>query len=218
MVASPNRSSLPQLQVLPGLRHRFRYAGTNPAALGTVVGSTIAIAYNSLLALMSAGSVTNSQVAGLFQSFRIRRVEAWCTSQTLTSGSYSTNVPASVTLEWPRQNTGAFGTKDVVITDTSLDVAHPAHIVTQPPKGSFQDVWGTTSSGFNYFTLSWPGGYYLVVDIDIEFQFDDNATGSALGQVATISVATAKTGALYYMALDCAGSSYLPPVGLPTTK
>jgi hypothetical protein len=172
--------------------HKFRYTAS------TAVASSITC--NDILGAIGViGTVVNTTAVYLARTFRIKRIEIWSpTSSSTTSATCSVNFLSSALLQTPSME----------ISDTSINVSQPAHIVCRPQKGAITSFWQQTSTDGLFF-LSCPGG--SVVDIDIEFILNDSTV------ITTVALAAVLLGGVYYLALNGPSTNTLVPVSMRTT-
>jgi hypothetical protein len=98
------------------------------------------------------------------------------------------------------------------VSDTSVSVMKPAHIVAIPPQSSLASFWQSPGIANNQlFNIVAPTGSIIDVHLSLILQDDDN--GSAI----TGTVATAVIGTTYYLAMDNVATHIYTPVSLTTT-
>ncbi len=183
----------PQLNISPGLRHRFRF--------NSLVGITrFAVSWSDLLDMLW---LATSAVTGyrLYQYVRLHEVEAWAPSRT----DGTNYIAQSLNIEFVDLTSGRSGPGDV-FSDTSMDLTTPAHIRARPRPGSNNAEWqglGTSQA----FVLTCPEA--TVIDVEVSFQQVITYAGTAIGQ-APIG---ATTGTIYLGSLDGlrSGTTSLPP-------
>jgi hypothetical protein len=175
--------------------HRYRFVSTS--------GTLTSITNNSIL--LAAGcftASTNAVVASIAGSYRIRFVEMWC-PPSAQGGS------ATCSIEWIGSTNG---TNNLEVSDTTVSVARPAHVMSVPPRLSLASFWtlGTVSSSpITEFSLIAPVGTIIDVGLDLIMNDDDVGT--------TGTVTTAASGATYYLSLDPNATHRYTPVSLSTT-
>jgi hypothetical protein len=182
-------SSIPQISSNITGTHRFRFIASS-----AIVNTSILT--GDILKISGLFAATTVLLYPVNKTFRLKRVEVWAPTATSTTG-------AICSVEWPTGQTGP--TKEV--SDISINVSEPAHLVAIPPPLSIASFWqqdGTTSM----FVLNCPGG--SVVDITIDYVQDDDGVASAL----PITVVGATVGTIYYGFLDGDTTHLLTPVSL----
>jgi hypothetical protein len=186
-----------QLKTNIEIKHQFRYVSSS--------GNTKAI--TDTLLMTAAGVSAQTAVIGnsIYQSVRVNRIEIW--SPPSSQGS-------AVTCSVLFPSTGTVAQSMArEITDTTVSVAKPAHIVCSPPKESLCAFWQSGSYGQTLFSLTAPAG--SIIDLWLSLVLADGAVATP-AQTATLVGAT--VGNMYYCSLDSstsAGSVY-KPVGLST--
>lgn len=182
----------PQISANIKHNHHFRF---------TVTATCTKQAINAQSMLATAGVMSISATAGyaIHQSVRLNRIEIWC--PTLAQGSAQTCsvlFPANV-------NSPA-----MEISDTSVSVAQPAHVIAIPPANSLCSFWtdGTVNSDLFYVTAS----VGAIVDVWLSLVFGD---GPPVTAVAAVLVG-ASTGVVYYPGIDnlTLANSKIRPVSL----
>jgi len=145
------------------------------------------------------GTTTNTTVTAFTGSVRVKRVEIWAVGQTL-----GTAITCSVL--WA----GTTNSADVEVSDTSVSTAAPAHINSRPPRNSLASFWNIAGTQ-TLFSLVAPAG--CIIDVEVEQTLFDDDNGSN----ATVSVATAVVGTVYYLSLDPNATHRYAPISLTTT-
>jgi len=181
----------PQIKTNIVLKHRYRFR-TTAAFSGGISPAKI---FGSLGTI---GTVANTTVSILFKSFRLRKLEIW--SPPPSQGATVTN-----SVEW----LGTANSPSIEVSDTSVSVSRPAHIMTMPPRSSLAGFW-QLNTGSTLFNLNAPIG--SIIDLSCDMIVDDS--GAA---VDTIAAATVVLGKIYYLALDHGTSDLIVPVSLTTT-
>jgi len=181
----------PQIRSNLVLDHRYRFR-TTAAFSGAISPSKI------LGSLGTMGTVANATVSVLFKCFRLKKVEIW--SPPPSQGATST-----ISLEW----LGTANSPSLEVSDTSVSVSRPAHIVGTPPPQSLASFW-QIASGTGMMNLVLPSG--SILDLSFQLILDDSVIATL-----TIAVATAVLGEIYYLALDHGTSDLVVPVSLNTT-
>jgi hypothetical protein len=186
---SGGNRSIPMISSNVKGQHRFRFIAS--AAI-----SAVSILTGDVLKTSGLFAVTTTTLYPVNKTFRLKSVEVWAPTATSTTG-------AICSIEWPTNQTGP--TSEV--SDISINVSEPAHIIAIPPKDSIASFWqqdGTTSM----FILTCPGG--SVVDISIDYVQDDDGVASSF----PITVVGATAGTIYYGFLDGDATHLLTPVSL----
>jgi len=188
-----------QLKTNIEYNHHFRYtssSGTATAITGDVL-------------IPACGVVATSAVVGhsINQSVKVNKIEVW--APPASQGAFAT-----CSILYPGTNQS----QAREITDTSVSVTEPAHIVSTPPAKSLCSFWtnGAQVGGANdpLFTLTAPSG--SIIDVWVSLILNDGVSANDANVTATLVGAT--VGGLYYTSLDStisAGSIY-KPVGLTT--
>lgn len=189
------RSSLnrdpPQLREEVKFQHRYRFLNL------ANVASTNITATDLLGAAGCIGSVTNTDVAALASSVRVKRV-------TLYGGSPAQGAASTCRIIW----SGAANSPDVIKSDTVMNAARNPFVTDIPPPRSLAAFWQQAGTQVVFSVQQSAGG---IIDIDLDLCLADTLTGT------TIPVAVAVVGTVYYLALDGPAGHTLVPVGLPTT-
>jgi hypothetical protein len=185
----------PQIRSNPQMRHKYRFS-VGSAGTYVITNSDV------LLACGTICTVTNSTVAAIFSSFRIRSIEVWGGFV----GSSTANSPVTVACNW---NGAPVFVANAEVSDTSVSAAYPAHIVARPPKNTNASFWQTASTN-SLFDLVVPTN--AMIDLEVDLIMSDNQ--DALVQTG---LATATLGTEYFLALDGPSSNELVPVSLNTT-
>jgi len=193
-VANPQEVARPpQLNSNVMFSHTFRFLQGG--------GSSPAITVGNLLGIAGAvGTVTNTTVNAICDSVRLNWVKVW-------TPPASQGASATCSLEW----TPSSFAPTTEVSDTTMSVATPAHIVARPPRGSQAAFWNSAGASANtLFTITPPAG--SVIDVNATYVLADKTSATL-----AFSVATAALGKLYYLALDQTVGSNLVPVSLTTT-
>ncbi len=184
-ISPPQRQS----NVLVNHTYRFETAGS----------ATQSITDRDLLA--AAGcvcTVNNSTLTSIFQSVKLNSIEIWSAT---TPGDVTT-----ISLLWGTDASVGNTTKEV--SDTSISNAFPAHIFSRPPQGSFASFWQSGTTENTMFTIVC--SIKCIVDVNMTCILNDGTSSSA-----TVTVASAALGAVYYAPLDGSTDDFTP-VGLTT--
>jgi hypothetical protein len=174
--------------------HQFRFTSTS-AALTAITDYT-------LLAACGVSAATAVSGAPIRGSVRVSRIELWT-----PPASQGASVTCSVLFPATARSQAR------EVTDTSVSVATPAHVVCGPPAESLCSFWSDGNAGVTFFSLSAPPG--SIIDVWVSM-VDRDGSADITGYPATLVGAT--IGAVYYTSLDSetsAGSLY-KPVGLTT--
>ncbi len=183
----------PQLSSNIRTTHKFRFL-SNAAFNNTITSKSL------LNAAGGIGTIVNSTIALCYESVRLLKVEVW-------SPPAAQGAAATVSVEWLSTQSPS-----IEASDTTLSVAHNAHVSTRPPIGSLASFWQNMDATNNLFVLICP--INSVVDVTFELvQFDRNTAAATQAALATVVV-----GRMYFLALDNnLGSNILIPVSLNTT-
>jgi len=174
------------------IAHRYRFVSTN--------GASTAITPSSLLlASGSVGTVTNSTVVSLATAVKVNHIEMWCPPASQGSS-------ATVSLDW-------IGTSvqqpNREFSDTTVSTAVPAHLHCRPPAGSLAAFWQQASTNTLFKVVAPPG---TIIDVSLSLIISDGDANQA-----SVAVATAVIGTIYYMSLDPNATHLYTPVSLTTT-
>lgn len=175
------RDNPPPFRATAIFRKKFRFVLEGPADIYNVS----AITPTMLCRLMAVAS-SSTVVYSLFRSVRIIDCEIWAIDP---NGSGSIDVY----IEYPNSPGTGPGGPDLRKSDTSLGTATPAHVRYPPPRRSLQADW-VNRNDVAILNVSGPKG--AVLDLTLECVFEDS------DHVASVTVAGASTGQLYYMCLD----------------
>lgn len=173
------------------MSHRFRFTSTSATAT--------AITPTSLLGACGAmGTVVNAFVTTIADAVRVNLIEIW-------SPPASQGAAATCSVDF----LGFGNSPNVEVSDTTVSVANPAHILTSPPAQSLASFW-QVGGATTLFTITAPVG--SIIDVHLSFILDD---GGEVGQA--IAVATSVVQTLYYLSLDPVATHRYTPVSLTTT-
>lgn len=185
-----------QLKTNIEVRHQFRFTSSSAAAT-TIAANTLLTACGVVASTAILGYSVNTTV-------KVNRVEIW--SPVSAQGAFTT-----CSVLFPSTNQS----QSREITDTSVSVTTPAHVVATPPPLSLCSFWnnGLTVGGAAdpLFTLVAPSG--SIIDVWVSLVLNDGVT-----PITAAVLVGATVGTLYYTSLDSstsAGSIY-KPVGLST--
>ncbi len=136
---------------------------------------------------------TNTTVVSLCQTFRLRKIEAWCaadadqTNRTLTLGFNS--VPGAIT-----------NTRLLQKSDTSFSIDDVAHVSLIPPRQSTFSWWFTVegSSSPGSLQLSVQNETVLDIYFDADFNLPSNAVTPTVPSAITVSSPTPLPGVVYF--------------------
>jgi hypothetical protein len=184
--------AIPQISTNFVKSHKFRFLATSAISGVSINNQQIGGASGTM------GSAANT-VSQINQSFRLKKIEIWAPTSVSTTG-------AIASVEW----LGTANSPNKEVSDISINVSQPAHVVTSPPPMSLASFWQLISTNNSLFVLTCPGG--SVVDLTLDLI--ENDSGNAIFDV---TVVTAVAGAVYYLALDGVGTHLLVPVSLKTT-
>ncbi len=187
-VQSQSRMGPSQFRANPEVSRRYRFVSSSGTATN-VTAQTL---------LGACGSTATSSTTGalMFQSVKLKQVEIW--SPPASQGSAVT-----CSILWPSSNQS----QPREISDTSVSVTQPAHVLSSPPPLSIAGFWASRLSTSALCTLVAPAG--SIIDVWVSLVLGD---GSGVATVNAVLVG-AVTGAQYYSSLDSltsAGSVYAP--------
>ncbi len=178
---------IPQIPCNYMQTHRYRFRATSD--FDAFINST------SLLGVPGLASATTTDLYPIARALRIRKIEVWAPTGTSTT-------PSILELTW----TGSVNGPAKSVSDVSVNVSKPAHIVTRPPKDSLCSFWvNQSATPYSLFSLACPSG--SVVDIVLQWTQKDDSTP---GTVVVVTGATA--GLVYYGYLDGDSTHLLSPV------
>jgi hypothetical protein len=185
-------SGPPQMRANIEAKHQYRFTSNS----GTLVNIT-----DSLL-LTAAGVMATSATVGhaLFNAVKLHKVEIW--APPAAQGAATT-----CSVLWPAGN----NSPSREVSDTSVSVTKPAHIVSSPPPNSLCGFWNS-GSGFLVMSLTAPPG--SIIDVWLSLVVVDGAPQNSV----TATLVASAAGYVTYCSLDsstAAGSKY-PPVSLTT--
>lgn len=184
-------ATVPQISSNVMKSHVFRFVATS-AFSGNITQTQIGGASGTI------ATVTNSTVAYINETFKVRRLRIW-------TPPASQGAAATCSINW----IGGSFAPNKEISDTSVSVAVPAHVDSRPPPNSSGAFWQNMAGSTAIFTLVCPAG--SIIDLHIDYiEGDDEGVNSA-------AVAAAVLGHTYYLALDGPASNLLVPVSLTTT-
>jgi len=154
----------------------------------------------SLIVLAETSTLTYA----IFHTFRVTKLEAWCSSNVGTSGE--PQPPATISVVWSGTETIDVGPSVLSQTSTSIGADVLAHVVIRPPKESLAGFWreynGSDTSAL--FTLSLP--QEALVDLHMELALDLTGVKS----LPSLSSSGLTAGLIYFVHLDGAGGHLLP--------
>jgi len=174
-------------------------------------GLTAAVDYADLMfAVAAAGGTVAAATAtmhSLFQSVRIRRVEAWGLNGVPITISWSSGPSAGIYVPGP----------DSTVTDSGTSV-RPSHVVLKPQKGSIQDNWyqfNSTASNLCVLTINnlaanAAAGSAVLVILRCKFDFVLNDALAYSTAFSTSNVNTVTGGLLYWRILVTSGNNWFP--------
>jgi len=183
----------------PFLTKRMRFEGVISP------GTPITVTALSLLGACGVvGSVTNLDVAALFASFRIKRLQIWSAPASVSANANT------VTCVWAGAGTVASTVK--IQSDSSISTAVPLYLDMKPPKESAASFWNVESGGGMFQIEEFGTASPIIVDLTIDVKmYSGGFAGTSIG------VSTAVVGELYFLALDGPSTNILVPVALGTT-
>jgi len=171
------------------VRKTFRFVNTGGSASETVFNISAA----KLCALISFSSATNSFLAQLFETVRIRHVSVWQGPNT------NSLMPRTVSVQFNGTNLGIAGS-DQPISDMSVGATRVGHVHAKPRRGidaaSFFQPGQTNVGIVQLFAIVCSQGAVIDVCGDFVFSSDLRNTNNTF-----VSVTNA-LGVYYYMALD----------------
>lgn len=176
-----------QLRANIEVKHQYRFTSTS--------GGVTVITDQLLLSAAGVMATTTTVGHSLFNAVKLQKVEIWT-----PPAAQGAAVTCSVL--WPPGN----NSPSREVSDTSVSVTAPAHIVTTPPPNSLCGFWNS-GAGATLFTIVAPPG--SIIDVSMSLVMNDGAPANS--QAATLVAAT--VGHVYYCSLDSnisAGSVYLP--------
>jgi hypothetical protein len=191
------------------LRHKFRfqYSPTSSSNLVTTVVSSITVGQ----ILGSAGvlcTALNSTAYNWFTGFKLHSVEIWgAYNPNNASGIAGNYTPAFVQVDWAKSTLAIEA--PVLITDSSADSAHPAHVKSAPPKSTQASFWNDNASGSSVICIL---VYNCPVTVDI-----DLTLGSGDSSATSYAISAGVVGDQYSLPLDGVSTHNLLAVGLPST-
>lgn len=190
---TPIRGSMnpPQIRSNVIVGHRFRFISTNATRTSITAASLLAAAGNIC-------TTANSVVTSFYTSVKLNRVEMWAPPP-----SQGSSVTASVLFS------GAINSPNIEISDTSVSVSQPCHVIAVPPPNSIASFWQIGASG-TVFQLNAPVGCIIDVWLDL-------ICGDADQNPVNTAVATGTLTNHYYLSLDPVATSRYTPVSLTTT-
>jgi len=159
--------------------HQYRFTSTT--------GGSINITDATILTAMGVSARTAVLGQAIFQALKIRKIEIWA-----PPASQGAAVTASI--YWPPTAGQAGMGREV--SDTSVSVSEPAHVVSSPPRGSLAGFW-QYGAGNNLVALNAPPG--SIIDIWLAGVLLD---GPATNAIVTATLVGATIGTIYYCCLD----------------
>jgi hypothetical protein len=189
-----SRNGPPQLRSNLELSHNYRFVSSS----GTATAITPASLFG---AAGGMGTVSNSAITSFFASLQILKVEMW--TPPASQGS-----AATCSVNWEGFN----GAPNREVSDTSVSVAQPAHVVSRPPPRSQAAFWinGTQTLSNTIFTLVAPSG--TIIDVTLRLVMFDDDVGNVNATASAVTV-----GLAYYLSLDPNATHRYVPVSLTTT-
>jgi hypothetical protein len=143
------------------LTHTFRYTLVTTAGLQVVSGE-------DLYGMLSISTTVGSAAVSAISSMRLKKITIWQTG--------ALGASATVSLE-PVAISGSFGSKPVILTDTSYSVNDFARIVYVPTKDSTLAAWSNSITG-NSVTADWQLNITAnigdIMDVKIDFCLNIN--------------------------------------------
>jgi len=184
---------IPQLRTNVVKTHRFRFIASSALV-------NVPLTPTSLLgACGGVCTVANSVLTPFNRTVKIARLEMWAPTSSSTTG-------ATCAVNW----IGSGSSPNLEVSDTTINVSRPAHVLAYPPADSLSAFWSQPAAT-QLCTLSGPGG--TVVDITLRYIETDQTTA-----VSDQAITTGTLKVQYYLALDGPGTNLLVPVSLNTTS
>ncbi len=151
-----------------------------------------------LCSLQVIGTVVNTTAAQIYEAARLRKVEMWANGG--SSGTMQLSCVFSGT------TLGIAGPNQVV-SDSSIGMTVPAHVVAKPSRNSQASQWqsGDTNVGTNtlfVLTFANTGTIGAIVAVTIDIHVSLRMTGNARTSNNTVALTTVALGAFYNLALD----------------
>jgi hypothetical protein len=174
------------------VKHQYRFSSSSAAP--------IAISDTRLLAACGVDAVTATLGKGIWQTVKVNQIEIWT-----PPAAQGANATCSVLFPAAQQSQAR------EVTDTTVSVAKPAHVLVTPPRYSLCSFW-QNGTGNTLFTLVAPPG--SIIDVWVSLILGDGPLAAVISQV----LVGATIGSVYYAPLDLnmvAGAVYLP-IGLTT--
>lgn len=187
---SAQRNSQRPVQISSNIVYHHLFRFTSAAAGNHAITDTMICNVTGALAV---SAISAWPISG---SARITNVEIW--TPPASQGS-----PATCSVEWVGQN----NSPPKEVSDTTVSVSSPAHIVSKPPAQSLASFW-LVPTATRVMTIVAPVG--SIIDVSVSFVLRD---GVSPGDNVTALVTTGATvGALYYPPLDraAAGGDFQP--------
>lgn len=158
--------------------------------------NTVSVTNYTLGAACGVSAATTTSAYSLFQAIRLSKVEAWSPTGTSTTA-------ATCSLLWVATSGNNFA-PNAEISDTSINVSEPAHIVCRPPSKSLASDWVQCSTVLcTLFNFTGPVG--TIVDVHCVGILNDSTTVPT-----SITAVGATVGLVYYQPMDGDGGSYTP--------
>jgi hypothetical protein len=185
-----------QLKTNLEVRHQYRFLSSS--------GAATSIYASDLLTASGVCATTAILGKALFFTVKVNQIEIW-------SPPAAQGAAVTCGVLFPASN----NSPSREVTDTSVSVATPAHVLAQPLPLSLSAFWqnGGSAADPNMFTLTAPSG--SIIDVWLSLVLND---GSPVDVDNTATLVGATVGSVYYCSLDSsisAGSVY-KPIGLTT--
>lgn len=184
----------PELNATPVVGHVFRFQNTADI-------TTVSITVGNLIGICGTiGTVTNTTVASVASSIKLRRIDCW---PGISTGEHNPEISMAT-------NYGT--TSDRSTTKTiPLGVTVSGAFSVRPKRDSLAALWqnSSTTSSTLFTIYDLPKG--SVVDVHLTFCMRNSQNG------VSYTVATAVIGTMYYMYLDGPSTHLFTPVALPNT-
>jgi hypothetical protein len=178
----------PQMRANLEVKHQYRFVSSSGTPT-TITDSTL---------LTACGCLASTAILGraIFQAVKVNRIEVW-------TPPASVGAAATCSIFWTPTTGGIFGMSREV-SDTTVSVSEPAHVISTPPKETLAGYY-QIGLGNSLFTLVAPPG--SLIDVWVSLVVIDGAMTNA----TTSTLVGATIGGVYYSSLDSstkAGSLY----------
>lgn len=185
----------PELQVSVIIGHTFRFRNSS-----AIVGQSVTV--GQLIGICGViGTVTNTTVASIASSVKLRHIAIWPSEDTSTAHnpeiSFATN----------------YGTTSdrSVSKSLPLGISVTGAFTARPKADTLAALWQNSSASSSTLLTLYDIPAGSVIDVSVTFVLRNSQNG------LSYSVATAVLGTMYYLYLDATGTHVIQPVGLPNT-